>query len=248
MEQRCLNPRGGTPDLKWQGWSKDFGGFEIFDFGVGKLWQGFSFGGGGGVHDLSRNFLGVFKTIWRFVIVPAYAQPCSFVNKVNQESKFLWLRNSAWGFWGVKFWSRDFIGFYLKPRGFFGVLIFAPINILIIHVTWNPENPPWCLNTSVLQVNRLKICSRLHGEKYCTLKDKEDFKINTRRFQDQIKISGDHWFFFTAFTTSVLVIIFLSFYIFIQYSILALVSECPCKLGLRQKVKFCCVLQRIVHS
>ena len=127
MEQRCLNPRAGTPDLKWQGWSKDFWGFEIFDFGVGKLWQGFSFGGRGGVHDLSRNFLGVFKTIWRFVIVPAYTQPCSFVNKVNQESKFLWLRNSAWGFWGVKFWSRDFIGFYLKPRGFFRVLIFAPI-------------------------------------------------------------------------------------------------------------------------
>ena len=28
---------------------------------------------------------------------------------------------------GVKFWSRDFWGFYLKPKGFFGVFIFAPI-------------------------------------------------------------------------------------------------------------------------
>ena len=25
---------GGTLDFKWQGWSKDFFGFEIFDFGI----------------------------------------------------------------------------------------------------------------------------------------------------------------------------------------------------------------------
>ena len=24
----------GTPDFKWQGWSKDFFGFEIFNFGI----------------------------------------------------------------------------------------------------------------------------------------------------------------------------------------------------------------------
>jgi len=30
-------------------------------------------------------------------------------------------------FWEVKFWSRDFFGFCLKPYGFFWVLIFAPI-------------------------------------------------------------------------------------------------------------------------
>ena len=35
---------GGTPDLKWQGWSKDFFGFEIFDSGIfwgRKNWQVF---------------------------------------------------------------------------------------------------------------------------------------------------------------------------------------------------------------
>ena len=36
-EKRALNTseRGaGTPDFKWQGWSKDYFGFEIFDFGI----------------------------------------------------------------------------------------------------------------------------------------------------------------------------------------------------------------------
>ena len=31
----------------------------------------------------------------------------------------LWLGNSAWDFWGDKFWSMDFFGFCLKPKGFF---------------------------------------------------------------------------------------------------------------------------------
>ena len=37
-------PRGGTRDFKWQGWPKDFFGFEIFDFGIflgTKIWQVF---------------------------------------------------------------------------------------------------------------------------------------------------------------------------------------------------------------
>ena len=29
-----LHPRWSTPDFKWQGWSKDILGFEIFDFGI----------------------------------------------------------------------------------------------------------------------------------------------------------------------------------------------------------------------
>ena len=31
------------------------------------------------------------------------------------------------GYFGVKFLSRDFFGFCLKPQGYFWVLIFAPI-------------------------------------------------------------------------------------------------------------------------
>ena len=40
--------------------------------------------------------------------------------------RFLWLGNLARDFLGVKFWYRDLFGFCLKPKGFFGVLIFGP--------------------------------------------------------------------------------------------------------------------------
>ena len=42
--------------------------------------------------------------------------------------RFLCLGNSARDFWGLKFWSRDFLGVSLEALGiFFLVLIFAPI-------------------------------------------------------------------------------------------------------------------------
>ena len=53
----------------------------------------------------------------------------------------IWLGNSAWDFLGDKFWSSDFLGFCLKPKGFLGVYDFCPR--LIIPVTWNPEYPLW---------------------------------------------------------------------------------------------------------
>ena len=37
------------------------------------------------------------------------------------------VRKFDMGFLGVKFWSRDFLGFVLSPRDFFWFLIFAPI-------------------------------------------------------------------------------------------------------------------------
>ena len=40
---------------------------------------------------------------------------------------YLRIKNLAWEFWGVNFWSRDFWGFCWMPEGFFWVLIFAPI-------------------------------------------------------------------------------------------------------------------------
>ena len=74
--------------------------FSIWGFwGAGKFWQAF---------------------FWDFL---GYSKLMSF----NAPWKFLWLGNSAWDFWGVKFWSRDFLGFCLKPYGFFRVLILAPI-------------------------------------------------------------------------------------------------------------------------
>ena len=48
----------------------------------------------------------------------------------SSANKFLWLRNSAWDFFGVKFWSRDFLW----------VLIF--FHHLIIPVTWIHSTPP----------------------------------------------------------------------------------------------------------
>ena len=38
----------------------------------------------------------------------------------NAFWKFLWLGNSPEEFFGVKFWSREFLGFCLRPKGFLG--------------------------------------------------------------------------------------------------------------------------------
>ena len=84
-------------------------GFEIFDLGI--------FGGRKILASIFLGFFGVFKTNVSIFCVMSF----------NAPWKFLWLGNSAWDFLGVKFWSREFLGFCLKPYGFFRVLIFAPI-------------------------------------------------------------------------------------------------------------------------
>ena len=45
-------------------------------------------------------------------------------------------------FSGVKFWSRDFLGVCLKPKGFFWVLIFAPFKYPC-HL--KSGVPPWAM-------------------------------------------------------------------------------------------------------
>ena len=85
-------------------------GFEIFDFGI--FW---------GRKILASIFLGFFG-VFKMTNVSIFC-----VMSFNAPWKFLWLGNSAWDFLGVKFWSRDFLRFCLKPYGFFRVLIFAPI-------------------------------------------------------------------------------------------------------------------------
>ena len=71
-------------------------------FGVGKFWQ---------------VFFWVFKTyVYLFML---------YHLKFSGNSC---LGNSARDFWGLKFWSRDFLGVSLEALGiFFLVLIFAPI-------------------------------------------------------------------------------------------------------------------------
>ena len=97
----CCSPWGGTPDFKWQGWSKDVFGLEIFSFGIclgrrilASIFWAASF---------NKRVLGVFKTIWIFMMVISF----------NAFWEFLWLGKSAWEFLGFKFWSRDFFGFCL---------------------------------------------------------------------------------------------------------------------------------------
>ena len=96
---RGSNPRGDNRDFKWQqepitrwkGWSKDFLGWENF---VGFSW--FKYGIVLGIQNNQK-----------IRAVPAY--PGCVV-----PLEILWLGNSASDFLGVKFWSRDILGFRLK--------------------------------------------------------------------------------------------------------------------------------------
>ena len=89
-------------------------------FGVGKFWQVFF-----GQLDLRFMMLITFNAFW----------------------KFSWLRDSAWDFLGVKFWSRDFLGFDFCPHS-------------IIPVTWNPQYPSWDINLSHFRPRKY-ICSKM---------------------------------------------------------------------------------------
>ena len=53
------------------------------------------------------------------------------------SGKFLWFGNSAWDFWGVKFWCRDFLVVLFESQGIF--LGFDLCSHLIIPVTWSLE-------------------------------------------------------------------------------------------------------------
>ena len=92
---------GCTPDFKWWGWSKDSSGFEIFYSGIflGRIGKYFF-----GWIDFTKDFLGINSNNLNI---------CGSAN----VSRKLRLRNLAWDFLRVNFWSRDF----------FWVLILAPI-------------------------------------------------------------------------------------------------------------------------
>ena len=70
-----LTPRGGTRDFKWQGWSNNFLGFEIFNSGIflgTKIWQVFFLG--------SLIWVGIFWGYKKESVVPWL---CSLANKVQ---------------------------------------------------------------------------------------------------------------------------------------------------------------------
>ena len=81
----------------------------------------------------SKDYFGVFKTIWRFVIVISF----------NALWKFLWLGNSAWDFFLLNFGLGVFWVLF-EALGIFLRFDFCPLSIT--PVTWNPEYPPWDSN------------------------------------------------------------------------------------------------------
>ena len=66
---------------------------------------------------ISRDFFGYSKLMFLFLV---------FYHLCFLEI-FIMARKFGMGFFGDKFWSRDFFGFCLKPKGFFRVLTFASI-------------------------------------------------------------------------------------------------------------------------
>ena len=138
LEIRSTPLAQGSPYFKWRGWSKDFFRFEIFDSGnfLGRnIWQVFSWGW----LDLIRDFLGVFKIIWRFVVVPTYSGRVVLPIKYNQI-KYNVLYHLML--------SRNFRDSEIR-HGIFGGLLFGPGIFWgfdfclhsIIPFTWNPEYP-----------------------------------------------------------------------------------------------------------
>ena len=86
-------------------------------------------------------YLGILKTIWRFVVATAYSQRHSSTNKVQPNlfrDFFQGLEIWHGIFRGVNFWTRDFFGFCWKPEGFLWVLIFAPIRSSPSLEIWSP--------------------------------------------------------------------------------------------------------------
>ena len=116
--------RVGTTDSKWQGWSKDFFGFEIFDFGIL-----------GGKKILVSIFLGSLIL--------------GFQNnlKIRDSSRISWPHSSSGNFYGseirhgifgvLNFGPGIFWGVFWKPLRIFWGFNFCPHSI--IPVSWNSE-------------------------------------------------------------------------------------------------------------
>ena len=133
----CFKARGGggTPDFKWQGWSKDLYRFEIFDFGIFL-----------GNKILASIFWGSLIEVGIFWCIQI-TRPCSSMNKVKQIlfcDCFCFLEMFlAWkfgmGFLGGSILVQGFLGGLFEALGIF--LGFDFCSHSIIHVTWNLENP-----------------------------------------------------------------------------------------------------------
>ena len=86
------------------------GGFEIFDLGIFLGWKIGFFGGIQNILKIRNN---------------------SHVSLLHSSAnKILWLRNSAWDFWGVKVWSGDFFGVFFWVFFFPSFRSSLPLEIL----------------------------------------------------------------------------------------------------------------------
>ena len=136
---------GGTPDFKWRGWSKFYGGFEIFDsgnFGLRKFWFTWVF------------FLRIQNNLkLSFCIMLLMKQKMFLgVSSVASEKAFIDIRHGYFfGRGRGLIFVQGFLGFCKKPYWFFfgggGRVDFCPHSS--IPVTWNPEYPvPWELGAT----------------------------------------------------------------------------------------------------
>ena len=94
------------------------------------------------VVNLSREFFGVFKTVGRFVTIPAYP------GRVAPLEIFM-AREFGMIFWGLNFGPGIFLGFVGSPRDLFSS--FLPPFDHPCHFDSNPEYPPppWGSNNTV---------------------------------------------------------------------------------------------------
>ena len=97
------------------------------------------------VVNLSREFLGLFKTIGRFVTIPAYPGHVAPL-EIFMARKFGMI------FWGLNFGPGIFLGFVGSPRDLFSS--FLPPFDHPCHFDSNPEYPPPGVPTTQLTVIR----------------------------------------------------------------------------------------------
>ena len=110
---------GGTPNIKWYGWSEYFGGVEIFYSGYFFAWLGLSweFLGYSKQSERKEPWERVWRNPGRIALRIKYNQTC-------WGSEILHGR-----FWALMFGPWIFWGFDFCPHS-------------IIPDTWNPEYPP----------------------------------------------------------------------------------------------------------
>ena len=107
--------------MKWQGWSKDFLGYEIFDFGIFWVWK-----------------------FWQVLFLVAWFKLGIFFGiqnnlKIRDSSCVSWLHSSSGNFCGSEIWQEIFWGLNFGPGIFWG---FDFCSHSIIPVTWNLDYPP----------------------------------------------------------------------------------------------------------